>query len=865
MDTQPKIPTLKDSQKPQVKVRGLEAGVTLFDRLKQFKKKDLAFILAGLGTLFMAPLAEHFMMSPETGDGNQLQAGWKGGAGGKPGMFDGSGSSPYEPGTTGLAPGGAIGGLSDIITPLNVRDPSALVMGPGATQQPPTNSVMPSTPPPTAPATHSDSDLKDALAASARGVTAAAHAAKALLPIPKIALSGGSGLRGLGVVSGGSSASAGPISSGGLVSGKAAQGNNAPGVAGAKGVTVAGRGLNAGSGTSAMDALKAAGDKAAGAFNRSNAADALNTAAGTAIPTGGAGAGGAGAGGSGVTDKPDSGNSSKDGKTVGESLAFLKQKAMQEAQIALWAKEQEAGDNKLEALKIRNTMAESVAGSVASAVGGQIGCLIVPSGSTCVNSPGGAHNYWCNGGANGAIQVPMSIIATGMGTCQGQPQGVGPNATAATNPKQWYPQGNTLQPCYGNTQPAMLGCNPDGAPPATTPAPPQDIGVNGAGGMSGPPMTGLGSACAALNSLQKDLADPKIPQTGAVAATEGSIKTLLTQAQTLVGVRDAIGTPSATTAGGSITPTGDCLAPAISPITGGGPVASQLNAIAGASGSLLNPSSGIIAQMNAAVTSIDPKNPDLTQLATNVGDGNSTGVTGQIKKFAADVTTLQNAFNSVSQTTPQDPLGMTALHTQLGANWDAQVAATAASGAATIQQAAVNTGTAMKNLNSASSLLTPLLAPQTGLLVGSIGPNAGGTIPALVTNNQNMDSVGGAPGGKVPSPLTAPPLTPPQNTNSDGKIATMLNTDLPKAQKDISDTTTGATVLVKKVARRDSASDGYHDRSVKVRAGRLEPGRHGYRHDPRRSDGDQWGHQHGRDAGRGARRSGLTRALSQDG
>src|ERR1035437_9980578 len=120
MDTQPKIPTLKDSQRPQVKVRGLEAGVTLFDRLKQFKKKDLAFILAGLGTLFMAPLAEHFMMSPETGDGT-LQQGWKGGSGGK-GMFDGSGSSPYEPGTTGLAPGSAIGGGSDIITPLNVRD-----------------------------------------------------------------------------------------------------------------------------------------------------------------------------------------------------------------------------------------------------------------------------------------------------------------------------------------------------------------------------------------------------------------------------------------------------------------------------------------------------------------------------------------------------------------------------------------------------------------------------------------------------------------------------------------------------------------------------------------------------------------------
>src|ERR1039458_4640053 len=101
MDTQPKIPTLKDSQKPQVKVRGLEAGVTLFDRLKQFKKKDLAFILAGLGTLFMAPLAEHFMMSPEAADG-QLTQGWGGGKGGGKGMFDGTGASPYEPGTTGL-------------------------------------------------------------------------------------------------------------------------------------------------------------------------------------------------------------------------------------------------------------------------------------------------------------------------------------------------------------------------------------------------------------------------------------------------------------------------------------------------------------------------------------------------------------------------------------------------------------------------------------------------------------------------------------------------------------------------------------------------------------------------------------------
>jgi hypothetical protein len=90
----PKIPTLKDSQKPQVKIRGLQAGATFVERLKQFRKKDLAFILAGLGTLLMAPLAEHFLMSPETGD-STLSQGFGGRGSGGSGLF-GAGSSPYE-------------------------------------------------------------------------------------------------------------------------------------------------------------------------------------------------------------------------------------------------------------------------------------------------------------------------------------------------------------------------------------------------------------------------------------------------------------------------------------------------------------------------------------------------------------------------------------------------------------------------------------------------------------------------------------------------------------------------------------------------------------------------------------------------
>ncbi len=45
---------------------------------------------------------------------------------GNGGYMFGSGGSPYENGSNGIAQGGAIGGAGDIITPLNPRDPSAL-------------------------------------------------------------------------------------------------------------------------------------------------------------------------------------------------------------------------------------------------------------------------------------------------------------------------------------------------------------------------------------------------------------------------------------------------------------------------------------------------------------------------------------------------------------------------------------------------------------------------------------------------------------------------------------------------------------------------------------------------------------------
>jgi hypothetical protein len=330
MDQQPKIPTLKDAQKPQVKIKGLSAGLTLFDRLKQFKKKDLAFILAGLGTLFMAPLAEHFMMAPENG-GGELEKGWGGGRGGSGSNFFGGGGSPYETGG-GIAQGGAIGGAGDIITPLNVRDPSSLVMGPGQAQQPPAGSAAPATPPPSAPG-RSETDYKDALAGAASRAASAA-VKRSPLPIPKVAL-GGSGLRGLGVAGGGSSASGslGPVgpAAGGTGVGGGGGGLNlvraTPNFRGAAGPRGSGN-------PQGLDGTKKAGQNAGDAFSRTGSAlSGLNAAANEQIPTGGSGVGGGGQGGAGANDKAPGGSGPGGSKSVGESLAFLEQKQRMENRL----------------------------------------------------------------------------------------------------------------------------------------------------------------------------------------------------------------------------------------------------------------------------------------------------------------------------------------------------------------------------------------------------------------------------------------------------------------------------------------------------------------------------------------------------
>jgi len=333
MDTKPQIPTLKDSQRPQVKIKGLAARLSLVDRLKQFKKKDLAFILAGMGVLFMAPLAEHFMMSPENADAQgTFKPGW-----GFQSQGLGGSASPYETGT-GMAPGSPSGGGGDVITPLNMRDPSALIMGPGAQQQ---AAATTTTPPPAAPAKE-NTDWKDAIAnAATKGASAATKAAS--LPVPKTSLTN-AGLRGLGVASGGGggSYSLPPINSKGLAPDRAAGSNSLSGTKGSGFQGVARGNQNASAGS--MDALKKAAANAGSDFNRQgSAATALEAASGRDMGRGDSG-GGFGQGGQGKDDKGPGGNQEKGAKSLGESLEFMaaKDNAQKARDLAWKLKEKEA-------------------------------------------------------------------------------------------------------------------------------------------------------------------------------------------------------------------------------------------------------------------------------------------------------------------------------------------------------------------------------------------------------------------------------------------------------------------------------------------------------------------------------------------
>ncbi len=536
---QPKIPTLKDSQKPQVKVRGLGAGLSFFDRIKQFNKKDLAFILAGLGTLFMAPLAEHFMMSPDNGDAS-LSPGFGSGKGAGPGIF---GAEDRTSDGSGTAVGSPVGG-SDVITPLNVRDPSSLIMGPGSSSQPPTNSSASVAPSVSAPG-RSDQDVRDALAGAASHAASAA-VKKSLLPVPKIGLSGSS-LRGLGVATGNSSATAGGgPSMQGL--GLGSHGNVANNMAGVKGggniASVGPRGLT--TGADALTALKAAGDKAGGMFDRAagSAQGNLNAAANEAIPSGGgpSAGGGSGPGGGGPGDKPGNGGGPKDSKSGGESLAYELMKQNLQKQLELYWKEQEAMDPTLELYKMRNSMAEAVAGAVGTNIGGMASALM--NGVVCqskfmsANMPAcmglGQGTLSCiqinvSGGASTVSGAPVLIQnygGTQLGTCQQSQQSTGGNMTTTAASAYGFPQGingpagmsggmvigtcNGMQPgapyyyCTGTTGPSSPTTNSASGSPAVNNLPGVCTTV---GQLASSSSSGGGVSAAALSNGQNGAAN----------------------------------------------------------------------------------------------------------------------------------------------------------------------------------------------------------------------------------------------------------------------------------------------------------------------------------------------------------------------
>jgi hypothetical protein len=324
------FPGLARSGVGGLKVRGLPGGATFVERLKSLRKKDFAFIAAGLAVLMMAPVAEHFLVSPEEELGVLKQGFSTPGEGST--LFP-DGRSVYESGTGGLSPGSLYGTGTDVITPLNVRDPSALIMTPGAQRSAamlPTESAAP-------PVKEQPGGWKDALAQAASAGAKQAIQKSPKLPKPDVRMSGA--LRGLQAAQGGGGGSyALPALSASRVPNRAAESNSlsraqaAPGYKGA-----ASRSPMSGG---APESLKAAGARQADIFNKGGSAGgSLDQAAREAIP-GGQGSSESGYGRT-PEDKSTSNNAKEGEKSLGESLALMRAKMeMQKAIDLKWKKKE---------------------------------------------------------------------------------------------------------------------------------------------------------------------------------------------------------------------------------------------------------------------------------------------------------------------------------------------------------------------------------------------------------------------------------------------------------------------------------------------------------------------------------------------
>lgn len=324
----PKLPSFKAARKPEEAWPSLGASLPLRgggtlglrERLKTLGPREIAFILAGISVLMMAPLAEYFLTSPPETDGILAR-----GFDRKGPLFE-DGTSLFEAGTGGFSPGALIGEAADVITPLNVRDPSALIMGPGAVQRPPAGA-----PPPRAPAARPEG-WKEALSEAATAGAKAGTRAAPKLPKPDAKLAGA--LRGLSALSGATSGGGPafrlePISASNVPnrakdSAALTRSQAVPGFRGPASRSPA---------TAGAEGLKDAGFRQADVLNRGQASNALQTAAGQSIPgEGGAGSPGGGPGGGGAEKAAEAG-AGKDSKTLGESLGFLRAKMEMERAV----------------------------------------------------------------------------------------------------------------------------------------------------------------------------------------------------------------------------------------------------------------------------------------------------------------------------------------------------------------------------------------------------------------------------------------------------------------------------------------------------------------------------------------------------
>jgi hypothetical protein len=311
---------------PMFRAPGFAGSGTIISRVKNLKTKDLAFITAGLAVLVMAPLAEYMISSPDDQSG-VLREGFDQ----KGGLFP-DGSSPYENGVAGIAPGGLMGQDSDVITPLNVRDPSSLIMSPGGKRTPPAaptaSPALPKKP---------KSGWKDAIAAAKRGATKAVKKAGGL-PRPNAKLKGA--LKDWRSTVSGASRGGGPTarltapSSKGLFSGPRVANSltRAQGLPGLNG----GRRSTTGGG-SRPDLY---GGGRYGGAGTSGTGVAANTFGPGGVNGNGFGPGSGGPG-SQKSGKGPGASSTKDSRSLGESLAFLRAKKEMDKAIDLkWKKKE---------------------------------------------------------------------------------------------------------------------------------------------------------------------------------------------------------------------------------------------------------------------------------------------------------------------------------------------------------------------------------------------------------------------------------------------------------------------------------------------------------------------------------------------